>query len=136
MNSPLSQDLLEEIENNMVLWTDAIIKSIDDYKNLDAKDNQSVLDQILHQVMTFTEFLTLAAKYLQHLSPASDFLPLKLHLLSVLKALQVSVKNNDSIATHDLITEELRDNLTRWKITILPLAKSHKIQNREIFTQT
>jgi hypothetical protein len=49
---------------------------------------------------------------------------LKLHLLSVLRGLADSVRAGDALAMHDLLTEELRDNLSLWKIQVLPRLRS------------
>jgi hypothetical protein len=125
------QKLLYEIEVNLIEWSDNIIKSIDFFKTVNPNENHELLEIILNQIGSFSEFLTLTAHYLQKLYPQTDFLPLKLHLLSILKALKSSVQAEDFIAVHDLITEELRDNLTKWKITILPMAKNIQATNQE-----
>ncbi len=52
-----------------------------------------------------------------------EMLRIKLHLLSVLRALSDHVKHKDYYAIHDLITEELRDNLVMWKINVMPLLR-------------
>jgi hypothetical protein len=130
-----TSDLLVIIEQNLVEWTDNILSSIEIYNKVDSLKSDQALAIIFDQVMSFSEFLTLTATYIQKLSPHNDFLPLKLHLLSILKALKSSISHNDQVAVHDLITEELKDNLTRWKITILPLAKNYRAQNREMLNQ-
>ena len=55
-----------------------------------------------------------------------DFLPIKelqVHLLSVVKAISGAYAKQDYIMLTDLLEYELRDNLTQWKILILPVLK-------------
>jgi hypothetical protein len=51
---------------------------------------------------------------------------LEIHLLSVMKALLSAKENNDNIMLCDLLEYELVDNLTQWKIKILPELKKLK----------
>lgn len=52
---------------------------------------------------------------------------LEIHLLSITKALFQAKEKNDSIMLCDLLEYELIDNLTQWKIKILPELK--KLRN-------
>lgn len=55
-----------------------------------------------------------------------DFLPIKelqVHLLSIVKAISGAYAKQDYIMLTDLLEYELRDNLTQWKILILPVLK-------------
>lgn len=51
---------------------------------------------------------------------------LEIHLLSVLKALLQAKEKDDVIMLCDLLEYELIDNLTQWKIKILPELKKLK----------
>ncbi|MBC7429702.1 MAG: hypothetical protein H7336_13885 [Bacteriovorax sp.] len=51
---------------------------------------------------------------------------LEIHLLSVMKALLQAKEKNDTIMLRDLLEYELVDNLTQWKIKILPELKKLK----------
>lgn len=51
---------------------------------------------------------------------------LEIHLLSVMKALLQAKEKNDVIMLCDLLEYELVDNLTQWKIKILPELKKLK----------
>ena len=51
---------------------------------------------------------------------------LEIHLLSVMKALLQAKEKNDTIMLCDLLEYELIDNLTQWKIKILPELKKLK----------
>lgn len=45
---------------------------------------------------------------------------LQVHLLSVIKAVLNAQRSDDKIMLADLLGHELKDNLTQWKIQILP----------------
>lgn len=51
---------------------------------------------------------------------------LEIHLLSVIKALVQAKEKNDVIMLCDLLEYELIDNLTQWKIKVLPELKKLK----------
>ncbi len=51
---------------------------------------------------------------------------LEIHLLSIMKALLQAKEKNDTIMLCDLLEYELIDNLTQWKIKILPELKKLK----------
>jgi hypothetical protein len=51
---------------------------------------------------------------------------LEIHLLSVMKALLSAKEKDDNIMLCDLLEYELIDNLTQWKIKILPELKKLK----------
>ena len=119
----MHNNLKVEIESQVITWTELLVGQIEKFKNCEAHSilNQGkALSEFIGNISHFAEFLTLSSLYLQKSNPNNKYLPIKLHLLAVLKALQVSIKNDDPIATHDLITEELRDNLIEWKITLIP----------------
>lgn len=48
---------------------------------------------------------------------------LQIHLLSIVKALRAAYMKEDYIMLTDLLEYELSDNLTQWKILILPILK-------------
>jgi hypothetical protein len=51
---------------------------------------------------------------------------LEIHLLSIVKALLQAKEKNDLIMLCDLLEYELIDNLTQWKIKVLPELKKLK----------
>ena len=51
---------------------------------------------------------------------------LEIHLLSVMKALLQAKEKDDTIMLCDLLEYELVDNLTQWKIKVLPELKKLK----------
>jgi hypothetical protein len=46
-----------------------------------------------------------------------------IHLLFVLKGINQAQQKHDSLVLEDLIKYELKDNLTQWKIDLIPLIK-------------
>jgi hypothetical protein len=91
----------------------------------DMPDEKLVL--LVGNVRKMVVFLKYSSQYMRKILPSEglreEILRIKLHLLSVLRALSDQLKLNDRNAVHDLITEELRDNLTLWKINVLPLLR-------------
>ncbi|MCO4753017.1 MAG: hypothetical protein KC478_00975 [Bacteriovoracaceae bacterium] len=51
------------------------------------------------------------------------FRMVKIHLLSILKAIQSASQHQDRVMLADLLEYELQDNLTQWKISAIPLLK-------------
>ena len=96
------------------------------------KLDEAALAGIIDETRKFVVFLKYTNEYLRKTLPQSnvreEMLRIKLHLLSVLRALSEQVRLKDMIAVHDLITEELRDNLTMWKINVLPLLRPSRTQ--------
>ena len=85
------------------------------------------LSELVDETRKFVVFLRYTNEYMKKTTPfpplKEEMLRHKLHLLSVLRALADHVKAQDRVAVYDLITEELRDNLTMWKINVLPLMR-------------
>ena len=52
---------------------------------------------------------------------------LQIHMLSIIKAIYTAIKKDDLIMLTDLIEYELKDNLTQWKILILPILRQEII---------
>ena len=46
-----------------------------------------------------------------------------IHLLFVLKGINQAQQKHDAVVLEDLIKYELKDNLTQWKIDLIPLIK-------------
>ncbi len=55
-----------------------------------------------------------------------SFQALEIHLLSIMKALLPAKEKGDTIMLCDLLEYELIDNLTQWKIKIIPELKKLK----------
>jgi hypothetical protein len=49
-----------------------------------------------------------------------DFYKLKIHLLSLFKAINTAIKTQDHVMLSDLLEYELKDNIMQWKIYVIP----------------
>jgi hypothetical protein len=49
-----------------------------------------------------------------------NFHKLKIHLLSIFKAVGIALKTQDHVMLSDLLEYELKDNITQWKIYVIP----------------
>lgn len=128
-----------ETEINALIYTtlrettDSICKSLDELKGFAPTDySDDHIEAIVEQTQQFVVFAKYCGDYLRR-APQNEvireeMLKIKLHLLSVLRSLIESIKAGDRAAAHDLLTEELRDNLTLWKIKILPLLRPNRPQ--------
>jgi len=128
-----------DVEINQLIYTtlretiDGISKSLDDLKGFRATDySDDEIEAIVERTRQFVVFAKYCGDYLrrtpQNEAVREEMLKIKLHLLSVLRSLVDSIKAKDRAAAHDLLTEELRDNLTLWKIKILPLLRPSRPQ--------
>jgi hypothetical protein len=115
INPMIHQTLLESADN--------LIRRLDKLGQLQSV-NDSTLEEIIADTHRFTVFLKHSGDYLRRtnaeVSTREEMVRLKLHLLSVLRTLMEAIRANDHLAAQDLLTEELRDNLTLWKTQILP----------------
>ena len=113
----LSEELLNSIMKS--------INGISAYtSDLEDSWNQE-LSQLTSDISRFVEVTTLVSKLMKVKS--SDFLPTvknsHIHLLFILKAMNQAQQKQDSIALEELIKYELKDNLTLWKIDLIPKTK-------------
>ena len=78
-------------------------------------------------VQLITKIYTVLRNGLKSLSFKDDGIQkLEIHLLSVMKALLQAKEKEDIIMLCDLLEYELIDNLTQWKIKVLPELKKLK----------
>lgn len=112
----LTQDLL----NNVLIRSQAISQF------LTAKEyiwNREV-KEITNQISLFVEITTLLTKLSKRqglvLAEARDS---HVHLLFILKGMNHAQSKLDVVALEELIKYELKDNLTQWKIDLIPQIK-------------
>ena len=130
-----SLDLAFESIDSCFGYVDYITAQI---QKLTAEFNAGELDQANS---TFVEVIELMDLYIQLISRVYRVLrvemdglsfkdegvqKLEIHLLSVMKALLQAKEKNDTIMLCDLLEYELADNLTQWKIKVLPELKKLK----------
>jgi hypothetical protein len=123
MDSVLSDSLSVSLE----LLTDIIaqINSIETF--IPEKEfhwNQQLMT-MSSDITNFVEVTTLISKILT--AKKKITLPAikqsHVHLLFVLKGINQAQQKHDSLVLEDLIKYELKDNLTQWKIDLIPLIK-------------
>lgn len=77
------------------------------------------IDVFLHTMNSIYQGLNKSNEYIESL-PIKE---LQIHLLSVMKGIHASHQKQDHIMLTDLLEYELKDNLTQWKILIVPTLK-------------
>jgi hypothetical protein len=107
--------LINSISSKILSFT----KEIEELEKTDS--NQ--LELIIDAVNIFVHSITYAIKNVRDKKELIDTLPirdLKIHLLSVMKAIETAHNSEDLIMLSDLLEYELKDNLTKWKILVMP----------------
>ncbi len=115
----LSQDLLNNILLQIVEF-DQFVTSVEFHRN-------QHLAQLTKDISQFVELTTLLAKML-NVKKNIQVPQIKnshIHLLFVLKGIIQSQQKQDLVVLEDLIKYELKDNLTQWKIDLIPTIKRH-----------
>jgi hypothetical protein len=83
------------------------------------------LTQLASSVSKFVELTTLLSK--TNMVKKNFSIPgikeSHIHLLFILKGINQAQMKQDSVALDELIKYELKDNLTQWKIDLIPLIK-------------
>ncbi len=115
----LSQDFLNQILSNIQK-----VPSLDQERDLSL--NQLVTSLSL-EVGTFTEITTLITRMVQkkHKQIIHGAKESHIHLLFIMKGINQAHQKGDLVALEDLIKYELKDNLTQWKIDLIPQAKRY-----------
>ena len=115
--------------------TDSLLESIiGKITKLNIEDNlllQAELSTIISSIGIFIQTSAYALKKINQLDRVEADLPVKdlqIHLLSVLKAIETAHSSNDRYMLEDLLEFELKDNLTKWKILVIPRLKV-KVKN-------
>lgn len=83
------------------------------------------LSGLSSDISKFVEVTTLLSQVIQ--SKKKTSLPgikhSHIHLLFIIKAINQAQQKQDALMLEDLIKYELKDNLTQWKIDLIPLLK-------------
>jgi hypothetical protein len=112
-------ELTEKILNKIVICTDFL-------KNDDIQISILHLTKIIEAVEIFIQAINHTYNKTLSKDELGSHLPVKelqIHLLSVVKAINSAQLKEDYIMLTDLLEYELKDNLTQWKILILPTLK-------------
>lgn len=83
------------------------------------------LTKISLKITQFVELTTLISKFvaIKKNMAVNEIKNSHIHLLFVLKGINQSQLKRDDLVLEDLIKYELKDNLTQWKINIIPTIK-------------
>ena len=83
------------------------------------------LTKISLKITQFVELTTLTSKFIaiKKNKDVSEIKNSHIHLLFILKGINQSQLKRDELVLEDLIKYELKDNLTQWKIDIIPKIK-------------
>lgn len=115
----LTQDLLGEILT--------VIRDLESLSGTSETFRNRQIINLTEDLVRFIEITTL----LSRIALANDKSLLEkvkqshIHLLFVVKAIHQALKKPDLVALEELIKYELKDNLTQWKIDLIPQTKSH-----------
>jgi len=113
----LTQDLLNDIIHQ-INAIEAYIPEKEYFWNLQLTD-------LTTDISKFVEITTLLSRLLMSKKKINipEIKQSHIHLLFVLKGLNQAQQKMDSMVLEDLIKYELKDNLTQWKIDLIPLTK-------------
>lgn len=123
--SPLNHLIFDvsELLNKLLL---KINSTSDELKVHGFEQIESSLAKIIEGVDTFIQGISYILTQELKEKIEIEELPIKdlqIHLLSIIKGISTARKNADYIMLTDLLEYELKDNLTQWKILILPILK-------------
>lgn len=113
---PLAQELLSDILLQ--------ITSLAPFDPNDEKNWNLQLSALTHDIGQFVEVTTVLSKLM--LLEKHSIQPIKdshIHMLFVLKGIAQAQQKLDQVILEDLIKHELKDNLTQWKIDLIPNIK-------------
>lgn len=88
---------------------------------------KSDLKQVMAGIGVFIQsssFIVRKLKKRYHALDNSSVKNLQIHLLSVLKGIESAHNKQDLLMLEDLLEFELKDNLTKWKILVIPSLKA------------
>lgn len=113
----LSHDLLGEILS--------AIKFLDGLEERSEENRNKLISGLTEDISLFVELTTLLSKVIL-VENKELFRKVKeshIHLLFIIKGVIQTQQKQDILALEDLIKYELKDNLTQWKIDLIPQIK-------------
>jgi hypothetical protein len=126
--SPVSADVLTESVQLSQEFLNQVLARINELPQLSeirTIDLNQYMSSLTMEVGTLVEITTLISRviqkrYKQNLNGAKES---HVHLLFIMKGINQARQKEDLVALEDLIKYELKDNLTQWKIDLIPQAK-------------
>lgn len=123
-------------------YIDKIVYNIDS-SIVAVNNNENSNDEIIKIFDNLTNFISLVSiifresLYQTYDNETLEVLKtLKIHQLSIIKALKSAMKNDDQLMLADLLEYELKDNLTQWKISAIPQIKQALKRQKLVFPIT
>ena len=113
----IGQDLLNDIIQQ-INYIESFSSDKEYFRNLQ-------LSSMSADITKFVELTTLLSKILVTKKKINvpEIKQSHIHLLFVLKGINQAQQKHDSVVLEDLIKYELKDNLTQWKIDLIPQIK-------------
>lgn len=113
----VGQDLLNDIIKQ--------INAVDLFLNVKEYHLNLRLTDLSTDITRFVELTTLLSRLLTSRKniTVQDIKESHIHLLFILKGINQAQQKHDSVVLEDLIKYELKDNLTQWKIDLIPQIK-------------
>jgi hypothetical protein len=113
----ISQELLNDILGQ-INAIDTFIPEREYFWNLQ-------LSGLSSDISKFVEVTTLLSQVIQTRKKSSlpEIKQSHIHLLFIIKGINQAQQKQDALVLEDLIKYELKDNLTQWKIDLIPLVK-------------
>lgn len=88
-----------------------------------SEDLGCLIDKVSSLIRLFAIVHSEAKQICQSSSSNESVKSIKIHLLSILKAIKSAYLEQDLVLLADLLEYELQDNLTQWKISVIPMLK-------------
>lgn len=127
---------VQSIQNNLLgdsvfLIQDCLQGILDTISALDREQSPGAhfwhddVSQLTLNISQFVEITTLLSQLMvkNKLPNVPGVKESHIHLLFIMKAMNQAIQKEDSIVLEELIKYELKDNLTQWKINLLPHIK-------------
>ncbi len=130
-STELAFDAIDSCNDYIDVLTEKIKLMSDSYQQGKAEEANALFVEMIDILDLYVQLfsrihLTLKRNIKDPLDQSKDIQKLDIHLLSVLKALIPAKEKGDIIMLCDLLEYELIDNLTQWKIKIIPSLKKLK----------
>lgn len=131
INFTRSSKHLYEMLKEILTLIDATQEKITAATNIEVNEANNgefdkCFEKILDAVSIFSQSMQFLINNIDKKEELYAHLPIKdlrIHLLSVVKGADGAHKQQDYIMLSDLLEYELRDNLTKWKILVIPTIK-------------
>ncbi len=125
---PASSDILVEsvqLSQEHLNQTLTRLHQLQSLQEAKAHNINQIVSSLTMDVGTFVEITTLITRMVQKryhytIAGAKES---HIHLLFIMKGINQAQQKGDLVALEDLIKYELKDNLTQWKIDLIPQVK-------------